>query len=130
VLTYHGARDAENFRHLLHQLEKGRVGRVAFVRPAGASWLLALYELALTTAVARDARRAPVELTFVTPETEPCEVFGASSSAVVSTALDSRNPRVHKLRGCTEPPRPALSLTWRPAGFRRPRRDPPAPGGT
>jgi hypothetical protein len=34
VLTYHGGRDAHDFRRLLRQLEIGRVSRVAFVRPA------------------------------------------------------------------------------------------------
>ena len=40
VLTYHGGRDGPNYRLLLHQLCTGRVGSVAFVKPAGASWPL------------------------------------------------------------------------------------------
>ena len=42
VLTYHGGRDGPNYRLLLHQLFEGRVNRVAFVKPAGASWPLPL----------------------------------------------------------------------------------------
>jgi sulfide:quinone oxidoreductase len=40
VLTYHSGRDGPNYRLLLHQLREGRVKRVAFVKPAGASWPL------------------------------------------------------------------------------------------
>ena len=50
VLTYRGGRDGPNYRMLLHQLRQGRVQRVAFVKPAGASWPLPLYDLALMTA--------------------------------------------------------------------------------
>jgi sulfide:quinone oxidoreductase len=95
VLTYHGARDAQDFRRLLRQLETGRVSRVAFVKPRGPSWPLPLYELALTAASASAARGAQVELTFVTPETEPCEVFGAAAGAAVSSVLDRAGIRVY-----------------------------------
>ena len=40
VLTYRGGRDGPNYRLLLHQLREGRVEKVAFVKPAGASWPL------------------------------------------------------------------------------------------
>ena len=50
VLTYHGGRDGPNYRMLLHQLREGRIDKLAFVRPAGASWPLPLYDLALMTA--------------------------------------------------------------------------------
>ncbi len=95
VLTYHGARDAQDFRRLLRLLEQGRVSRVAFVRPTGASWPLPLYELALTTAAACDPRGPRVELVLITPEVEPCEVFGASASAAVSRALHRARVRVY-----------------------------------
>ena len=50
VLTYHGGRDGPNYRLLLNQLREGRIDKLAFVRPAGASWPLPLYDLALMTA--------------------------------------------------------------------------------
>jgi sulfide:quinone oxidoreductase len=50
VLTYRGGRDGPNYRMLLHQLRVGRIDRVAFVKPGGASWPLPLYDLALMTA--------------------------------------------------------------------------------
>jgi sulfide:quinone oxidoreductase len=69
VLTYRGGRDGPNYRMLLHQLREGRVQRVAFVKPAGASWPLPLYDLALMTAAHCAARNRPeVELSLITPE--------------------------------------------------------------
>jgi sulfide:quinone oxidoreductase len=113
VLTYHDGTDAHEYRRLLRQLEEGRVRRVAFVKPAGASWLLPLYELALTTAAVCEARDLPVELSFFTPEAEPLEVFGTAASRDVraeleasgirlqtsSTAVPSRPGRLHVTPG-------------------------------
>ena len=77
VLTYRDAGDAHEYRRLLRQLKDGRVSRVAFVKPDGASWPLPLYELALAAAAECDACGAEVELSLVTPEVEPLESFGA-----------------------------------------------------
>jgi sulfide:quinone oxidoreductase len=93
VLTYHDAHDAEDYRRLLRQLEDGRIGAVAFVKPAGPSWLLALYELAL--AAASEARRAQVQLSFVTPEAVPLESFGAAASTATARALGEAGIRVY-----------------------------------
>ena len=49
-LTFYDGRSGPDYRLLLHQLREGRVGSVAFVRPAGVSWPLPLYDLALLTA--------------------------------------------------------------------------------
>jgi sulfide:quinone oxidoreductase len=88
VLTYHDAGDAHEYRRLLRELEEGRVTSVGFVRPAGASWLLPLYELALATAAGCTARGLTAELSLVTPEARPLEVFGAAASADVRAALE------------------------------------------
>jgi sulfide:quinone oxidoreductase len=89
VLTYHGGRDGPNYRLLLHQLREERVKQVAFVKPAGASWPMPLYDLALLTAaecVAHD--RSGVELSLITPEEEPLGIFGKTASAAVRRLLD------------------------------------------
>jgi sulfide:quinone oxidoreductase len=73
---------------LLADLEDGYARRVAFVLPTKASWSLPLYELALMTA--RDVWAAGVddaELTLVTPEDRPLELFGPESSAMVGELL-------------------------------------------
>jgi sulfide:quinone oxidoreductase len=88
VLTYHGRPDGPNYRMLLHQLREGRVQRVAFVKPAGGSWLLPLYDLALMTAADCAAHDRPeVELSLVTPEEEPLGVFGHRASAAIRAIL-------------------------------------------
>ena len=87
VLTYHGGRDGPNYRLLLHHLREGRVNKLAFVKPAGASWPLPLYDLALLTAadcLAHD--RSGVELSLITPEEEPLGIFGKTASASDPTA--------------------------------------------
>src|SRR5215210_5854321 len=72
VLTYHGRRDGPSYRMLLHQLREGRLQRVAFVKPAGASWPLPLYDLALMTAAECAGHALPeVELILITPEEGP-----------------------------------------------------------
>lgn len=89
VLTYRVADDAYDYRRLLRQLHMGRVTRLAFVRPAGACWPLPLYELALATADECDAYRLPVELSLVTPEADPLEIFGARVSTSIREALEA-----------------------------------------
>ena len=88
VLTYRGVRDGPTFRMLLHQLREGRVKRVAFVKPAGASWPLPLYDLALMTAADCAAHGRPgVELSLITPEEEPLGIFGRRASAAMRAIL-------------------------------------------
>jgi sulfide:quinone oxidoreductase len=89
TLTYHDGRDGPKYRLLLHQLREGRVHRLAFVKPAGPSWPLPLYDLALTTAAGcRAHERSDVELSLVTPEDEPLGIFGGSVSAAIRRLLD------------------------------------------
>jgi sulfide:quinone oxidoreductase len=88
VLTYHGGRDGPNYRMLLHHLRQGRVEKLAFVRPAGASWPLPMYDLALMTAAECAAHNlAGVELSLITPEEEPLGVFGGRASAAIRAIL-------------------------------------------
>jgi sulfide:quinone oxidoreductase len=90
VLSYHGGHDGPSYELLLHHLLEGQISRVAFVKPAGASWPLPLYDLALMTA-AECARhgRAGVELSLLTPEEEPLGMFGTAASAKVRELLEA-----------------------------------------
>jgi sulfide:quinone oxidoreductase len=91
VLTYHGGRNEADYRLLLHQLREGRVDKLAFVKPAGASWPLPLYDLALMTAADCAAHdRSEVELSLVTPEEEPLGIFGKPASAAIRRLLEER----------------------------------------
>ena len=96
VLTYHGGRDGPGYRLLLHRLREGRINRLAFVKPAGPSWPLPLYDLALLTAADCAAHgRSDVELTLVTPEEEPLGIFGNPASAAIRGLLQESRIAVH-----------------------------------
>jgi sulfide:quinone oxidoreductase len=89
VLTYHDGRDGPSYRLLLHQLRAGRLNRLAFVKPAGPSWPMPLYDLALLTAADCAAHgHSEVELTLVTPEEEPLGIFGGPASAAIRGLLE------------------------------------------
>jgi sulfide:quinone oxidoreductase len=89
ALTFRGPPDVERFRELLERIQSGTVHRLAFVLPAGVSWPLPLYELALMTA--RQIRAAaPAEITLITPERAPLAVFGVSASNLVRYLLDEQ----------------------------------------
>ncbi len=85
-----------HFRTVLRELDERRIRRVVFAVPGGASWPLPLYELALMTA-AHVAERGlrHVELSIVTPEQEPLELFGPAASTAVRELLTERQVAVH-----------------------------------
>jgi len=91
ALHFSGAASVTAFRALLERLERGADERMCFVNPAGISWTLPLYELALLTA-SRLAERglAGVELTVVTPEEDPLAVFGPAASRMLRGLLADR----------------------------------------
>ena len=63
--------------------------RLAFAAPAGARWLLPLYELALLSAAAlRDHGVAEPDIVVATGEHEPLEVFGPAVSEAIRRELD------------------------------------------
>jgi sulfide:quinone oxidoreductase len=91
ALTFTGPRDVGALRHLLEGLVARRVRAVAFAVPAGVTWALPLYELALMTA--EHVRTAGVEdarFMIVTPERNPLEVFGARIAARIRALLEER----------------------------------------
>lgn len=96
VLTYHDGRDASDYRLLLHHLDEGRIHRVAFVKPSGASWPLPLYDLALMTAAHCAVHALPdVELSLTTPEDQPLAIFGNAASARIGRLLRDAGVSLH-----------------------------------
>jgi sulfide:quinone oxidoreductase len=88
AITFGADGAPEALSGLLADLEDGYVKNVAFVVPSAVAWTLPLYELAVMTA--RDVWAAGidgVELTFVTPEARPLEVFGPEASTMVAELL-------------------------------------------
>lgn len=89
ALTFGGAAERSRFADLLGALGRARMKRLAFVVPRAASWSIAAYELALLTAAERDARRLQgVEITLVTHEATPLDLFGRAASQVVAARLE------------------------------------------
>jgi sulfide:quinone oxidoreductase len=89
ALTFRGPADVEVMQRLLEEVTHGDVRSVAFVVPWGAVWSLPAYELALLTAVHVHTRGVQgVELTLVTPEVEPLQLFGPSAIKAVHTLLE------------------------------------------
>jgi sulfide:quinone oxidoreductase len=98
VLTLGGGREGalNGYPALLHQLRRGQVNRVAFVRPAGATWPSLLYDLALLTAADCAARGlSDVRLSLVTPEPQPLAIFGTTVSDAIGRLLDDRAITLH-----------------------------------
>jgi sulfide:quinone oxidoreductase len=88
AITFGSDGAPEALAGLLADIEEGYVRHVAFVLPSTVGWSLPLYELALMTA--RDAWSAgmdDVELTLITPEARPLEIFGAEASRMVAALL-------------------------------------------
>jgi sulfide:quinone oxidoreductase len=91
ALTFRGPADSDAIRRLLAELVAGQVGRLAFVAPRGAVWSLPMYELALMTADYLAQRELDgVDLTLVTPEQEPLQLFGRAGSEAVQRLLKAR----------------------------------------
>ena len=96
ALTFRGPVDTDAFGELLAELENGAARRVAFVVPWGATWALPAYELALMTAAWVERRGLPdVELSLVTPEDRPLELFGRAATEAVGELLDDRSIAIH-----------------------------------
>lgn len=74
---------------LLADLEEGWSKSVAFVVPPGVNWTLPAYELALLTAgQIRSMGMSETQITLITPEARPLELFGRRSSAAARELLD------------------------------------------
>ena len=87
AITLRDQRDIGLIRRLVAEVESGKVRRVAFAVPAGTTWPLPLYELALlVTGHAREAGLR-IEATLVTPERGQLALFGGEASALVRQLL-------------------------------------------
>ena len=63
---------------------------VAFVVPAGVTWSLPLYEIALMTQRRAVERRVDVKIAIITPESAPLAIFGVAASTAVGEVLRGR----------------------------------------
>lgn len=87
VVTFRGMQDAEAMHGLVQDVERGHTRSIAFVVPAGVSWPLALYELALMIAERAASLGIEVGLSIVTHEHDPLGMFGGRASDAVDRLL-------------------------------------------
>lgn len=91
--TFRDQRDVPGLRRLLAGIETGGITRLVFAVPSGSSWPLPLYELALLAARHGVACGGDLDLTLVSSESEPLEIFGAQGSHTVADLLDEQGVR-------------------------------------
>lgn len=90
--TYWGVADEGQVGDLIAELRSGRPQRLALTMPAGHSWVLPLYELALlASSVLEKAANDRARITVVTPEEAPLEIFGPRAAEQTSTLLAERH---------------------------------------
>jgi sulfide:quinone oxidoreductase len=95
AVTYWGVADEGQVGDLMADLRLGRLRRLAFTMPPGHSWVLPLYELALLAAnVLNKTANTRTQITVVTPEAAPLEIFGSRAAEQTSALLAERQIEV------------------------------------
>ncbi len=96
ALAFGDKAGAKKLGELLSRMGRRGTKRLAFVVPPVATWSLAAYELALLTAAERRARRLTgVEISLVTHESAPLELFGEPAAALVTAGLAEAGIELH-----------------------------------
>jgi sulfide:quinone oxidoreductase len=91
AVTYWGVTDEGRVGDLIADLRLGRLRRLVLTMPAGHSWVLPLYELALLAANVLDkTANDRTRITVVTPEAAPLGIFGARAAEQTSALLAQR----------------------------------------
>ncbi|MBS1845885.1 MAG: NAD(P)/FAD-dependent oxidoreductase [Actinobacteria bacterium] len=93
--TFWGIGEAADIEEIIGRFKTGRIRRAAFTMPSVGDWSLPMYELALLTdAELSRAGVADYELTVVTPEDRPLQLFGTHVGDAVASLLDRRGIEV------------------------------------
>lgn len=101
ALVFNGPDRVADVRRLVRDAH-GADGEIVFEIPAGPSWPLPLYELAMLAAHELRATRARVAV--ASPEAEPLEVLGPEGSRQVAALLDGFGVRFVSTRDAAPPP--------------------------
>lgn len=94
AVTFRGPADVPAMREIRDDLRSGAAGSAAFVIPSLSAWALPLYELALMTGADLRAHHRDAELTIVTPEAAPLELFGPAAAQALGPLCEQRGLRV------------------------------------
>ena len=94
AITFGGPDDVPELRSQLRRIESGELGVVVFAVPAGVTWPLPLYEIALMTAARIASSDGGARLTLVTSEQAPLGIFGIDASRAVESLLRERGVEV------------------------------------
>jgi sulfide:quinone oxidoreductase len=90
ALTFWTGGSSVDVRQVLAEMEDDVARRVVFAVPGGATWPLPLYELALQAATHFKKRGIKGRnLSLVTPERSPLEIFGRKAAAEIEALLRS-----------------------------------------
>jgi sulfide:quinone oxidoreductase len=96
ALTFGGPADAVTVERVVDEAARGEGDRITIAIPAGTTWTLPAYELAIMTASALEARGATgAVVQLVTPEREPLWIFGATASRAMRDLLGARGIALH-----------------------------------
>jgi sulfide:quinone oxidoreductase len=99
AVTFRDVRDESSLRELLEEIGRAGAGRrIAFAFAGEGAWPLGLYELALMTRGWAQERDIELEISVVTPESSPLEIFGRAASDAIAGELSDAGIRVHT--GC------------------------------
>ena len=91
ALTFSGLReDSAGLARLLEQVTSRELRRLVFAVPAGSTWPLPLYELALLTGEYLAEHLTHAELMVVTPEEQALGLFGEKASEAMALLLATR----------------------------------------
>jgi sulfide:quinone oxidoreductase len=88
AVTFRGPQDEAALAEVLADAREGRAHRLVFTMPAGMSWPLPLYELALLTAVHLANAGADATIELVTPEPQPLQLFGSTAGQAIGELFD------------------------------------------
>ncbi|HVS99274.1 MAG TPA: hypothetical protein VHE08_02030 [Solirubrobacterales bacterium] len=97
AVTFWGIADERDVGKVMEEIRDGETRRVAFTMPSVESWALPLYELALLTRAELDKTGDDAELTVVTPEDGPLQIFGRGVAEQMAELLAER--RIEVLTG-------------------------------
>jgi sulfide:quinone oxidoreductase len=94
AVTIDDGRLDELLHGLIQDIEEGYVKRLALIVPAGITWPLPVYELALMAARRAEDMDVKLATTILTPEDSPLAIFGEGVSQAVSEILAQRGVEV------------------------------------